>query len=130
MNNLTGWIRPDGRFIPLRGKDTHVSVIWDLLRQGNMDAIKAGWIRVFSGAPGHFYAEMWNAGDEEAVDRLGDFLYDRWLKRFPRESMATLEIHEPVNTFVYFTNGQMRDDGWKDLLADLVRAAILKSAKR
>ncbi len=94
------------------------------------DAVKGGWIRTFKDTADNLNVELWDAGDESAVDLLGDFLYDRWLPRFPRRTTVILEIHRPVNTYVYFTNGQMRDSGFKDLLADLVRAAILKSGKR
>lgn len=129
VSSLHSWLTAQGAVIPIT-KLLHEEIAQDRGFAGNIDAIKHGWIRFMMDMDGRLYSEMWDAGDLNAVERLEDFLYRHWAPRRRKDSQVALEIHKPVNSYLHFSKGQMEDEGFKDMLASLIRRAIIREKRR
>jgi hypothetical protein len=129
VSPLHSWLTDKGRLIPITDA-MHEEIAHDYGFKDNIAAIKNGWIRFMMDMDGRLYTEMWDAGDLSAVERLEEFLYDYWVPDRPSESPIALEIHKPVNSYLHFSKGQIEEEGFKDLLASLIRSAMIRPRGR
>lgn len=128
MSKLHSWLTNQNDLIPL-GVMLHNEVAKDRGFEDNIEALKAGWIRFGLEFNDRLYVELWDAGDLSSIERLEEFLYRYWMPRRRKDSMVALEIHRPIGSYIYFLKEQVENEGFKDLLASLIRRAVLNKKR-